>query len=86
MCDDGSTDATPKSFAEAAQSLPRGHLDYRYLGLEHRGKGAAVRAGVEAAKGDPIIFLDSDLTIPVDIIDRFLRAIGAGKPPEGPPS
>jgi len=78
LADDGSSDATPRSFAEAAQSLPRGHLDYRYLGLEHRGKGAAVRAGVEAAKGDPIIFLDSDLTIPVDIIDKFLRAIGDG--------
>jgi dolichyl-phosphate beta-glucosyltransferase len=78
VSDDGSTDATPKSFAEAAHSLPRGHLDYRYVALEHRGKGAAVRAGVDAAKGDPIIFLDSDLTIPVDIIDRFLRAIGDG--------
>lgn len=57
------------------QSLPRGHLDYRYLDLEHRGKGNAIREGVRAAKGDPIVFLDSDLTIPVEIIDRFMRAI-----------
>ena len=78
VVDDGSTDATPKAFADAAATLPRGHLDYRYLGLEHRGKGAAVREGVRVAKGDPIIFLDSDLTIPVDIIDRFLRALGDG--------
>jgi dolichyl-phosphate beta-glucosyltransferase len=33
---------------------------------------------VRVAKGDPIIFLDSDLTIPVDIIDRFMRAIADG--------
>jgi dolichyl-phosphate beta-glucosyltransferase len=33
---------------------------------------------VRIAKGDPIIFLDSDLTIPIDIIDRFLRAISDG--------
>ena len=37
-----------------------------------------MREGVRVAKGDPIIFLDSDLTIPVDIIDRFIRAIGDG--------
>jgi len=78
VADDGSTDATPKAFADAAQALPRGHLDYRYLDLPHRGKGNAVREGVRVAKGDPIIFLDSDLTIPVDIIDRFIRAIGDG--------
>ncbi len=78
VADDGSTDATPKAFADAAATLPRGHLDYRYLGLEHRGKGAAVREGIRAAKGDPIIFLDSDLTIPVEVIDRFLRALGDG--------
>lgn len=59
-------------------TLPRTALDYRYLGLPHRGKGAAVRAGVLAAKGDPIVFLDSDMTIPVDIIDKFHRALADG--------
>ena len=78
MADDGSTDATPKAFADAVSSLPRHGLEYRYLGLPHRGKGAAVRDGVRAAKGDPIVFLDSDLTIPVDIIDRFERALEDG--------
>lgn len=48
------------------------------LRLQHRGKGAAVRAGVEAATGDPIVFLDADLTIPVEIIDLFNGAIDTG--------
>ena len=39
VADDGSTDATPKAFADAVSTLPRGHLDYRYLGLAHRGQG-----------------------------------------------
>ncbi len=78
VADDGSTDATPKAFADAASTLPRGHLDYRYLDLPHKGKGNAVREGVRVAKGDPIIFLDADLTIPIDIIDRFIRAIADG--------
>ncbi len=37
-----------------------------------------MREGIRVAKGDPIIFLDSDLTIPVEIVDKFLRAIGDG--------
>ena len=50
---------------------------YRYLPLPHRGKGSAVRAGVGSATGDPIVFLDADLAIPVD--DRqFVRAIDEG--------
>jgi len=78
VADDGSTDATPKAFADAVASLPRKHLSYRYLGLPHRGKGAAVRDGVRAAKGDPVAFLDSDLTIPIEILDRFERALAEG--------
>jgi dolichyl-phosphate beta-glucosyltransferase len=78
VADDGSTDATPKRFADAVESLPRVHLEYRLLQLPHRGKGAAVRDGVRAARGDPIVFLDSDLTIPVDIVDRFVEALNDG--------
>jgi len=78
VADDGSSDATPRAFADAVTDLPRGHLEYRYLGLEHKGKGGAVRAGVMAAKGDPIAFIDADLNIPIDIIDRLLRALNDG--------
>jgi dolichyl-phosphate beta-glucosyltransferase len=53
-------------------------LAFKVLRLPHRGKGAAVRAGMEAASGDPIVFLDADLTIPVEIIDLFLGALDTG--------
>lgn len=78
VADDGSTDATPTVFVDAVAALPRTQLEYRYLGLTHRGKGAAVRAGVRAAVGDPIVFLDADLTIPVEILDRFVLALADG--------
>ncbi|TMC05431.1 MAG: glycosyltransferase [Chloroflexi bacterium] len=78
VADDGSTDHTGEAFADAVATLPQGRLSYRYLPLPHRGKGSAVRAGVGSATGDPIVFLDADLTIPVDIIDNFLRAIDEG--------
>jgi dolichyl-phosphate beta-glucosyltransferase len=78
VADDGSTDATPMVFSRAVGTLSRSHIQFHLLQLRHGGKGAAVRAGVRAATGDPIVFLDSDLTIPVDIIDRFVRALNEG--------
>ena len=78
VADDGSTDGTAAAYALAVQDLPRARLTYRYLELEHAGKGAAVRAGVREAAGDPIVFLDSDLTIPVETIDAFMRALADG--------
>ena len=60
------------------EDLPHAQLRYRYLDLAHAGKGSAVRAGVAAASGDPIVFLDADLTIPLETIDAFMRALQDG--------
>lgn len=65
-------------YAATVEELPRAQLRYRYLELAHRGKGSAVRAGVAAASGDPIVFLDADLTIPVETIDAFRQALADG--------
>ena len=78
VCDDGSTDGTGAAFARAIETLPQDHLRYRYLNLPHRGKGAAVRAGVAAAVGELVVFLDADLTIPIELLDRFSVAIAEG--------
>jgi dolichyl-phosphate beta-glucosyltransferase len=60
--------------------IAHGHLGvtFKILHLRHRGKGAAVRAGIQAAAGDPIAFLDADLTIPVEIIELFIGALDTG--------
>lgn len=41
----------------------------------NRGKGGAIKAGVAAAKGDYIGFLDADLDISADHIVRYYKAI-----------
>jgi dolichyl-phosphate beta-glucosyltransferase len=78
LADDGSTDATADTFHRAKVAHSHLGLGFKVLRLPHRGKGAAVRAGVQAATGDPIVFLDADLTIPVEIIDLFIGALDSG--------
>ena len=66
VVDDGSTDAT----ADAA--LAAG-ADQVVVQPENRGKGAAVRAGVAAARGRTVAFTDADLAYSPD---QLLRVIG----------
>ena len=73
VSDDGSSDGTP-------------HL-VRELGLRNvvvldpgvnRGKGAAVRAGVRAARGDLILFSDADMSTPMREVGELRRRIADG--------
>jgi dolichyl-phosphate beta-glucosyltransferase len=73
--DDGSRDASPDILRGAAAADPR----IRVLALEHnRGKGAAVRTGVLAARGRSVLFMDADLSTPLSETPRFLAALEAG--------
>lgn len=63
VVDDGSEDGT----AEKAEGYASGHPEQRIRVLrllENRGKGEAVRAGLLAARGDMVAYLDADLDIP----------------------
>lgn len=43
------------------------------------GKGDAVRRGFAAAKGDVLMILDADLTMPPEELPKFLRALASGR-------
>lgn len=59
LCDDGSTDGTEEYVRKRfASDLSSGRI--RYLQLEHRGVSAARNAGLAAARGRWIAYLDSD--------------------------
>ncbi|QEC49571.1 glycosyltransferase family 2 protein [Baekduia soli] len=58
VIDDGSTDATVPAAREAAAGDPR----LRVLTHDrNRGKGAAVRTGIEASRGDIVVIQDADM-------------------------
>lgn len=43
-----------------------------------KGKGDAVRAGFAEAKGDILMILDADLTVPAETLPKFYQAIASG--------
>lgn len=76
VVDDGSTDATSRVVGEVAATSP---VPVVLLRLEeNRGKGAAVRTGMLAARGRYRLFIDSDLAYPASEIGVVLDRLRAG--------
>ena len=63
VVDDGSTDGTAEVARHAAREadLPVTFLTHE----KNRGKGAAIRTGVLASAGDPVLVTDTDLSTPL---------------------
>ncbi len=81
VIDDGSRDKTRDVVREFAQDRPWVRLvqyDDEHGAALNRGKGFAVRAGVEAAVGRDILFSDADLSTPIEEIEKLLPPISRG--------
>ena len=68
VVDDGSID-------KVEDFLHRNIQNFSFYSQDNKGQGAARNLGMEKAKGDFFIFIDSDVTVPKDwlsIIDREL--------------
>jgi len=68
VVENGSQDKT----FQVAQSFAAHYLTLRPIHLEGRGKGLAVSHGMLAARGEYRFMCDSDLSMPVTEINRFL--------------
>jgi glycosyltransferase involved in cell wall biosynthesis len=84
--DDGSTDGTAEAVMAAAARDER----FRLIQLQsNQGRGAARAAGVKAARGRAIGFVDADITLPPDWLARCLAelpghaAVGGIAVPDG---
>lgn len=76
LVDDGSRDQT----CFKARGFQGAHPEVRVLrNARNRGKGASVRRGVAAARGEWILFTDADLSTPIQELENLSAAL----PPEG---
>ena len=72
VVDDGSTDRT----AAVVQAALAGEARARLISYQpNRGKGYAIRTGVLASRGKQVIFLDADLSTPLEEIPRALAEL-----------
>lgn len=73
VVDDGSGDATVRIAEEHASPS----LRVVRLG-ENRGKGAALRRGVAASRGDRVLLCDADLSTPIEDVEALATALDGG--------
>jgi len=76
IVDDGSTDRTAQMLAAAATSEPRLKPVLEFG--ENRGKGAAVAAGVQRARGQYVLLADVDLSTPLGELRKLTAALEGG--------
>lgn len=73
IVDDGSSDATSAVAGEWAARHRNGRLVARTLSISHRGKGAAVRAGMTVTTGAIAGYCDADSSAAPEAIDDLYR-------------
>ena len=71
VVENGSTDRT----FEVAQAFARRFLLFRAIHLGARGKGLAVREGMQQACGEFRFMCDADLSMPITEVNRFLPPV-----------
>jgi dolichyl-phosphate beta-glucosyltransferase len=79
---DDSAEPYKRSMDEAAAAFnarfgPK--LQAKRVDGPQKGKGAALRVGVLASRGDLVFWIDADLPVPLENIARFLRVLDAEK-------
>lgn len=78
VVNDGSSDRT-RQVANAFVKQSGAHRVVLIELAQNSGKGAAVKAGVERASGDSILFMDADLSTPLSEISKVLSPLQNGK-------
>ncbi len=78
VVDDGSAPAGREAVDAAVAALPEGVSGRVVRHDANRGKGAAVRTGALAARGEYVAFIDADLATPPEELTALVEALDAG--------
>lgn len=77
VADDGSRDETPAIVQRYIRS--HGDASVRLVALpDNRGKGAALRSGVAATRGERVLLMDADLATPIEELEALSSALDHG--------
>jgi len=76
-CEGHSKDGTFEECERVRDAYP--DWDIKVMRQPGKGKGDAVRAGFAAARGDILIILDADLTVPPETMGKFYQAMVSGR-------
>lgn len=74
VVNNNSRDATP----QIAEAFASEHPYARVLHEPRQGKGAAVRTGMLAGKGDYLFICDADLSMPIEEVNKFMPPVRDG--------
>jgi glycosyltransferase involved in cell wall biosynthesis len=72
-----SQDGTLDEIERVIEAYPE--LDIKVTVQDGKGKGDAVRKGFDMARGDVLMILDADLTMPPEDLPKFYEALKSGK-------
>jgi SAM-dependent methyltransferase len=75
--DGHSSDGTPEEIRRVIAAYPQ--HDIKLMTQDGTGKADAVRKGFDAARGDVLMILDADLTVPPEDLPKFYDAIATNK-------
>lgn len=78
VADDGSRDGTPDIARRWAAEHHSPAMAVRVVAIAHRGKGAAVRAGMREARAPVVGYCDADLSAGPAEVDALYRAVKDG--------
>jgi glycosyltransferase involved in cell wall biosynthesis len=70
IVDDGSIDNT----AQVAREFSIRYPSISLISIPHLGKGSAVKTGMLQAKGDLLLLVDADLSVPIDQVWKLLSS------------
>lgn len=71
VVNDGSTDSTTEILSSLEKNLALKVITHQ----KNLGKGAAIKSGVNQAKGELILFTDVDLSVPIEFISTYLKEL-----------